>query len=344
MNSHRESLKLLYIIIIPLLLEGFACSKRAATDPRAPAGATAASAASAAPVATASVSRAEKKTLHVCVDRTLPPELRPQARRKAETENPKNRLPPGATEIAALKHQAWQPGRVLHVRFLGADTEVERRVQAVASEWMNYANIHFVFDNAPNAEIRVAFLKDQGSWSYIGTDTLHIDSDKPTMNLGWLDPQTDDDEYHRVVLHEFGHTLGCVHEHQNPAAGIQWNKEVVYNYYAAPPNNWDRATVDNNLFKRYSVSETSFTQFDTQSIMIYAIPPEFTSDGFSVGWNVKLSDNDTCFVGRVLYPKSTVKPCLNVTLRRRPYWRPLLGRLPAASLGELVRQERGLAA
>jgi len=39
---------------------------------------------------------------------------------------------------------------------------------------------------------------------------------EPTMNYGWLKDDTDDVEYRRVVIHEFGHALGAIHEHQNP--------------------------------------------------------------------------------------------------------------------------------
>ena len=38
------------------------------------------------------------------------------------------------------------------------------------------------------------------------------------MNYGWLEPDTELREYQRVVRHEFGHALGMIHEHQNPAA------------------------------------------------------------------------------------------------------------------------------
>ena len=40
------------------------------------------------------------------------------------------------------------------------------------------------------------------------------------MNLGFVDRPT--------VLHEFGHALGLIHEHQSPfKGGFEWNREEV---------------------------------------------------------------------------------------------------------------------
>jgi hypothetical protein len=121
------------------------------------------------------------------------------------------------------------------------------------------------------------------------------------MNYGWLTPGSPDNEYSRVVLHEFGHALACIHEHQHPEAGIPWDKEAVYSYYTGPPNNWTKAQVDHNLFRKYSASITQFSEFDPASIMLYSIPNAFTVGDFEVGWNRVLSATDREFIG-VMYP------------------------------------------
>jgi hypothetical protein len=121
------------------------------------------------------------------------------------------------------------------------------------------------------------------------------------MNFGWLFPETANEEYERVVLHEFGHALGAIHEHQSPGAAIPWDKEAVYAYYSGPPNNWSRDDVDVNLFDLYGETTTQFTKFDEQSIMLYPIPEEFTVGDYAVGWNRTLSDTDKAFMGTT-YP------------------------------------------
>ena len=253
--------------------------------------------------------------IKTCIDRDLPVDSMIDAMYKAIEENPSNApvaptrslqpgvgpLPPVA--LAALTAKLWKPGRTLRVRFLDGDPVIQQRLQPFAQIWSQFADIKFTFGNDPDAEIRVSFAQ-QGSWSYIGTDALSIPKNQPTMNFGWLTQATGDDEYSRVVTHEFGHAIGCIHEHQNPAADIPWDKPKVYAYYKGPPNNWTQEQVDVNLFQRYSADITQFSQFDTQSIMLYPIPKDFTIGGFEVGWNKVLSPTDKQFIN-TLYPLST---------------------------------------
>lgn len=250
--------------------------------------------------------------IKACIDLALPTSLMLSASRAAIAENPDNApaLPRGAllpgafidspVALAALTGKLWKPGRTLRVRFLDGDPAVQKRIEPLAQEWCKVANLKFVFGDDPNAEIRISF-RQSGSWSYIGTDALTIPKNQPTMNFGWLKPSTPSDEYSRVVIHEFGHAIGCIHEHQNPATTIPWNKAAVYEYYAGPPNNWTKEQVDINLFTRYGADITQFSAFDRDSIMLYPIPNEFTEGDFEVGWNRVLSQTDKAYIAS-LYP------------------------------------------
>ncbi len=248
--------------------------------------------------------------IHACIDRSLPPEMAFLAARTALRENPANapalRVRPGSRarvpkrELALITAKRWLPGRTLKVIFLDGQKEVQDRIVPYFHEWTNHANVHFEFGDDPRSEIQVSF-KDPGSWSYLGTDALLMPDGQATMNYGWLAPWTDEEEYARVVLHEVGHALAAIHEHQHPEAGIPWNKPAVYQYYAGPPNNWDKDAVDRNLFQKYGKEITNYSAFDRQSIMLYPVPKEFTDGTFEVGWNRGLSATDKRFMGE-MYP------------------------------------------
>ena len=216
--------------------------------------------------------------LKVCFDRVLPADLRRFAQPSTA----------GRLRMAVLKAKKWPNGSTLRVRFLGGTSAQQNIVKQFAPQWSNFANLKFDFNNAPDAEIRIDF-QDDGAWSYIGTDCKDIPVNQSTMNLGWQDEG--------VVLHEFGHAIGLIHEHQNPLGGIQWNKPNVYRDLGGPPNFWDKATVDHNMFATYAVEQINGTALDKKSIMLYAIPKTWTTDGFQSEPNEVLSATDKSFIG-----------------------------------------------
>lgn len=135
-------------------------------------------------------------------------------------------------------------------------------------------------------------------------DALGIPANEATMNYGWLTPTTDEAEFRRVILHEFGHALGAEHEHQHPFSGISWNKEKVYAHYAST-DGWDRPYVDDNVFAKYSLDLINTNGYDADSIMHYAVDGELTDHRWKTDWNSQLSQKDQDLM-RKCYPDEKV--------------------------------------
>lgn len=242
----------------------------------------------------------------VCFDRILPSELM-RLQRTARSRD-------GRVRALSPIGKAWMNGTTLRVRFIGGTRAQQAKAREQAGWWTESANLSFDFNNAPNAEIRIAFDSNDGAWSYVGTDCRSVPLDEPTMNLGFLDGGT--------AAHEFGHAIGLAHEHQNPAGGIQWSEEVVIREMAKGPNFWDEATTRHNILRKYSIDQVNGTRFDGDSVMLYFFPASWTLNGIETRQNEALSALDRQFIASAkMYPKGggTVVQAteLHVNARRR---------------------------
>jgi len=217
--------------------------------------------------------------------------------------------------LSAYSELMWMPGEVVKFSVIdlnGRESSVIDTVKKYAKIWERFANIKMEYTTkSSEAQIRISFEKGKSS-SYLGRYALNIESDKNTMNLGWIGGNAD--ENRRVILHEFGHALGFIHEHNAAMANIPWDKEKVYTYYAGAPNFWSREMVDHNIFYKYSQTETNFSAYDANSIMHYPIDSALTTDGSSVPMNNDLSATDKQYAA-IFYPFPATPPVATGTLK-----------------------------
>lgn len=189
----------------------------------------------------------------ICYDRLEPKDLSTARRRSGKQGKNQD-----AMRAAAEKNKLW-PKSNLRVFFMGKN-RMEDQIMEWANMWSQHANIRF--ERTPQffgSDIRVGFDPTDGAWSYIGTDCTRK---LKTMNLGFIDQGT--------VLHEFGHALGLIHEHQSPASGgFNWNEEEVIKDLSGPPNYWDMETIEHNMFAKYEEDQLLMTEYDSKSIMHY---------------------------------------------------------------------------
>ena len=194
--------------------------------------------------------------------------------------------PMRASAIITLSEK-WVSGTVLRYYFFDRDTDgefvnfsdgsrewgtwvgsaAEKQAMRDAFDVWSDVGIGLEFqetNSREDAEVRIGFMVDDGSWSYIGRYVLKIAENKRTLNIGW-DITRDLD----TAVHEIGHTLGLPHEHQNPNAGIVWDEEAVYADLAAPPNNWDRDKTFRNIIEKLEPDTVQGSNWDANSIMHY---------------------------------------------------------------------------
>lgn len=192
----------------------------------------------------------------------------------------------------------WDVGATIHVRFINGTGEQHAQVMALAKEWEKYANIKFVQTKAEPSHIRVEFSNRQENYSFLGTDAHHGDPEENTMHIefGLFDEPT---RLKGVVIHEFGHVLGFMHEHSIPESGMKWNKDTIYKEYAKL--GWDKDIVDEQIFSVYNMPYSNGFKFDKKSIMCFPIHHWQTSNGYSVDWNAEISEGDKELAG-LYYP------------------------------------------
>jgi len=243
----------------------------------------------------------------------------------------------------------FEEGRVLTVAFNGGADDLRTDIANWSKEWEQYANIKFEFgrddnpdefrewtteDKKNKADIRISFEsteQNSGYWSAIGNDIDMFDekgrpfyaANIPTMNYEDLRSHTPAKQ-RAFVLHEFGHAIGFLHEHQSPEqdcdSEFRWLDDLGYNPgplneqegYAPdanglypgiyrvmenPPYEWAHEDIDKNM----RTLETSYafvrTEFDPDSIMKYYYPPWMYYKGeesrcYSSQENMELSELD----------------------------------------------------
>lgn len=220
-------------------------------------------------------------------------------------------LPPSIKELVSSsvvkKSRIWNEG-VLKVSFKGGDSKLHKAIAETASTWTKYGDITFDFGYNPfdgtfrkwtrrdSSHIRVGFSLP-GNWSLIGNQSIDwraIPKGYVSLNLHEFDKELPWD-WKETVLHEFGHALGFMHEHQSPEIDCDFDWPKVYKELAKKPNEWSKQQVDHNM-RKLTQSDLISSRFDKRSIMLYSFPPWMYKTGKKSECytepNIKLSAQD----------------------------------------------------
>lgn len=169
-------------------------------------------------------------------------------------------------------------------------------------EWAHHTpGLRFEVVDGKQGDIRVSDDENiKGNWSAIGTDALWRDENEPTLHL----ERTENSKLFRAnALHEFGHALGLLHEHQHPQNTLQWNKQAVYDYFVNDA--YPEEIVQGQILDSVSDPDLQITPYDPKSVMHYAFPAHLTKNGHAGSENISLSKGDQEAIRRLYTPRIT---------------------------------------
>jgi hypothetical protein len=251
-----------------------------------------------------------------CVVKSLPERLLVKAAQTARRINPVNAPVFGAMaaapgtfdvsdplQIAVVTSKYWGASpRRLTVSFMETTpSDLQARIVSHMNAWTNTGCISFT-PTGGTGDVRIS-RGGGGYWSYLGTDILHIPTNRQTMNLQGFTMQTPDSEYLRVVRHETGHTLGFPHEHMRKELVARIDPQKAYQWFLATYN-WPKEMVDAQVLTPLDDATILGTPADQDSIMCYQLPGKITKDGNPIRGGTDIDKTDYAFAGKI-YPKPT---------------------------------------
>lgn len=145
--------------------------------------------------------------------------------------------------------------------------------------------------------VRITF-QPGSSWSHIGRYGETMIQTDASMNLA-VTMQDSEHGFRYLVLHEFGHALGLLHEQEHPQ-GLPWDYAAFERWHLERGYDVERARVF--WFQRVDPSCVVAGPYNPFALMHYYAPPEWFRDGMARGGSHLITQPECAQVERWFGP------------------------------------------
>lgn len=169
-------------------------------------------------------------------------------------------------------------------------------LELAASEWMRYGAVDFRIlseNSREKADFEVNFIAPVIERNSRLGRSSHgsVEYGAKLINLN-LPSDTTRGSHYKVTLHELGHVLGFMHEHQHPEREFSFNFDLLMKNCGLGSSDICRSSIEYNNMKTFSGSKYILKDYDPKSIMHYGVQPPLILENLQILESMSLSLGD----------------------------------------------------